>query len=83
MVRVFTDQVPYVVPDIEIGNLPQAGDPGMEGLTIANINAIQVSAITDHAKKKREMRDEQPKFFNDILLKISVAAQLLFEADGE
>ena len=83
MARVFTDQVPYVLPDIEIGDLPQVGDPGMEGLTIANINAIRVSVITDHAKKKREMRDEQPKFFNDILLKISVASQLLIEADGE
>jgi hypothetical protein len=79
MVRVFTDQVPYVVPDIEIGDLPQADDPGMEGLTIANINAIRVSAIADHAKKKREMRDEQPKFFNDILLKRSVASQLLID----
>jgi hypothetical protein len=73
----------YVVPDIKIGDLPQAGDLGMDGLTIANINAIRVSAITDHAKKKRDMRDEQLKFFNDILLKISVASQLLIEADGE
>ena len=83
MARVFTDQVPYVVPDIDFGDLPQAGDPGMEGLTIANLNAIRVSLITAHAKKKRELRDEQPKFFNDILLKISVASQLLIEADGE
>jgi hypothetical protein len=82
MARVFTDQVPYVVPDIEIGDLPQVGDPGMEGLTIADINAIRVSAITDHAKKKREMRDEQSKFFNDVLLKMSVASQLLIGADG-
>jgi len=80
MARVVTDQV---LPDIEIGDLPQAGDPGMEGLTIANLNAIRVSAITDHAKKKREMRDEQPKLFNDILLKISVASQLLIKADGK
>jgi hypothetical protein len=29
------------------------------------------------------MRDELPKFFNYILLKISVASQLLIEADGE
>ena len=75
--------MPYVVHDIEIGDLPQVGDPGMEGPTIANLNAIRVSGITDHAEKKRELRDEQPKFFNDILLKISVASQLLIEADGE
>ena len=83
MARVFTDQVPYVVPDLEADDVPQADDPGMEGLSAANLNAIRVSAITAHAKKKRELRDELPKFFNDILLKISVASQLLIEADGE
>jgi hypothetical protein len=83
MARVFTDQVPYVVHDIEIGDLPLAGDLGMEGLTIANLNAIRVSMITDHAKKKKDTRDEQPKFFNDILLKMNVASQLLIKADGE
>jgi hypothetical protein len=55
----------------------------MEGLTAANIQAIRVSVVTAHSKKKRELRDEQPKFFNDILLKISVASQLLIEADGD
>ena len=83
MARVFTDQVPYVVPDLEADDVPQADDPGMEDLSAASLNAIRVSAITAHAKKKRELRDELPKFFNDILLKISVASQLLIEADGE
>jgi hypothetical protein len=39
--------------------------------------------ITAHARKKRELRDELPQFFDDILLKISVASKLLIEADGE
>jgi hypothetical protein len=83
MVRVFADQVPYVVPDLGPNDEPQAGDSGMKGLTAANIQAIRVSAVTVHSKKKRELRDEQPKFFNDILPKISVASQLLIEADGD
>ncbi len=29
MARVFADQVPYVVPNIDFSDLPQAGDPGM------------------------------------------------------
>ena len=83
MARVFNDQVPYAVPDLEAEDVPQSDKPGMEGLSAANLNLIRVSAITAHAKKKRELRDELPKFFNDILLKISVASQLLIEADGE
>ena len=55
----------------------------MEGFLAANLNDIRVSAITAHAKKKRELRDELPKFFNDVFLKISVASQSLIEADGE
>ena len=53
MAKVFTDQVPYVVPDIEVGDIPQADDPGMQGMTTANLNAIRVSVITAHSKKKR------------------------------
>ena len=49
MSRVFADQVPYVVLDLEADDVPQADDPGMEGLSAANINAIRVSAITAHA----------------------------------
>ncbi len=71
---VFTDHVAYVVLDLEADDKPQADDPGMEGLSTANLNVIRVSAITAHAKKKRELRDELPKLFNDILLKISVAS---------
>ncbi len=55
----------------------------MKGILAANLNAIRVSVITAHAKKKRELRDDLPNFFNYILLKISVASQLLVEADGE
>ena len=73
--RVFTDQVPYAVPDLEADDVLQADDPDMEGLSAANLKAIRVSAITVHAKKKRELRDELRKCFNDILLKISVASQ--------
>jgi len=58
MVMVFTDQVPYVVPDIKIGDLPEVGDPSMEGPTIDNLNAIRASVITNHTKKKRELKDE-------------------------
>ena len=83
MARVFADQVPYVLPDLGPDDLPQAGDPGMDGLTAANLQAIRVSVVTAHAKKKRELRDEQPKIFTYILLKISVASQLLIEGDGE
>ena len=45
-VRVFTDQVPHVVPDLEADDVPQADDPGMEGLSLANPDVIRVSAIT-------------------------------------
>ena len=55
----------------------------MEGISAANLNAIRVSAITAHAKKKKELRDELPKLFNDILLKISVASKLLIKADRD
>ena len=75
MARVFTDQEPYVVPDLEADDVPQADNMGMKGLSVANLNAIRVSAITAHAKKKRELRDELPQFFNGILLKISVASE--------
>jgi hypothetical protein len=44
---------------------------------------FRVSVIAAHAKKKRELRDELPIFSNNIILKISVASQLLIEADGE
>ncbi len=29
MARVFADQVPYVVPDLEADDVPQADDPGI------------------------------------------------------
>ena len=74
MARVFTDQVPYVVPNLEADDVPQAHGPDMEGLSVANLNVIRLSAITAHAKKKRELRDELPKDLNDILLKISFAS---------
>ena len=84
MVRICNDQVPYSVPDLEANDVTQADDPGMEGLSTANLNAIRVSAITAHAEKKIELRDELPKFFNDIRLKICViASQVLNGADGE
>ncbi len=60
MVRVFTDQVPHVVPDLEADDVPQADNPVMEGLSGANVNAIRVSAIIAHVKKKRDLRDELP-----------------------
>ncbi len=40
MARVFNDNVPYFMPDFEADDVPQADDPGMEGLFAANINAI-------------------------------------------
>jgi hypothetical protein len=40
MARVLTDQVPYVVPDLKADDVPQADDPGKEGLSVANLNAI-------------------------------------------
>ena len=40
MVRVFADLVPYVVPDLESVDVPQADDPGMEGLSAINLNPI-------------------------------------------
>ena len=83
MARVLLDQVPYVVPELGPEDIPQQDDPGMEGLTAANLNSIRVSAIVARAKKVRELREEQPKFFNAILSKVSVASQLLIEADGE
>ncbi len=84
MAKVFNDHVPYVVPNFEADDVPQADDPGIEGLSAANLNANRVSVITAHAKKKRKLKHELlPKFFYDILLKISVASQLLIEADGE
>ncbi len=52
-------------------------------MTMANLNAIRVSVITAHAKKKRELRDEEPEFFSDILMKTSVASSFVIEADGE
>jgi hypothetical protein len=30
MARVFNDQVPYVLPDLEADNAPQANDPGLK-----------------------------------------------------
>jgi hypothetical protein len=38
--RVVNDQVPYVDPDLEADDIPQADDQGMEGLSAANLNAI-------------------------------------------
>ena len=64
MARVFLDQVPYGIPELGPEDVPQQGDLGMEGLTTANLNSIPVSAIVERAKKVRELRDEQPKFFN-------------------
>jgi len=64
-------------------DLPQLGDPGIEGLTAANIAPIRVSAITARAKKVRELRDACPKFLKSILSKFSVVSQLLIEADSE
>ena len=43
MARVFADQVPYVLPDLGPDDVPQAGDPRVEGLTAANVQAIRVS----------------------------------------
>jgi len=51
MARIFNDQVPYVVPDLQADDVPQGDDPGMEGLSAANFNTIRVSAISDQAKK--------------------------------
>jgi hypothetical protein len=62
MSRVLIDRVPYVVPESGPEDLPQLGDPCMEGLTAANIASIRVSAITARAKKVRELRDACPKF---------------------
>ncbi len=42
MVRVFNDQVSYVMPDLEADDVPQADDPGMEALSTAILNAIRV-----------------------------------------
>ncbi len=81
--RVFTDQVSCVVPDIEADDVSQTDNPDMEGLSATNLDTIRVSEITAHAKKKIEPRDEVPKIFNNILLKINVASQLLIEADGD
>jgi hypothetical protein len=81
MARVFNDQVPYVVPDLEADNVHRTDNPGMEGLSAANLDAIRVSVISAHVKKKRELRDKLPKFLNDILLEISFASRLLIEAD--
>jgi hypothetical protein len=50
------------VPDLEADDVLQEDDPGMEVLSAANLDAIRVSATTAHAKKKRELRDELPKF---------------------
>ena len=83
MARVLLDRVPYVVPELGPENLPQLGDPGMEGLTAANIASIRDSAITARAKKVRELRDACPKFFSFVLSKVNVASQLLIDADGE
>jgi len=83
MARVLLDRVPYVVPNLGHEDLPQLGDLGMEGLTAANIVSIRVSAIAARAKKVRELRDVCPKFFNPILSKVTVASQMLIEADGE
>jgi len=55
----------------------------MEGPTTANLNASRMPVITDHAKKKREIWDEQPKFVNNILLKIRVVSQFLIHTVGE
>ncbi len=60
----FADQVPYVVSNIKIGNVPQAGDQEMEDTATPHLNAIRISVITDRAKKKRELRDEQPNICN-------------------
>jgi hypothetical protein len=83
MARVFNDKVPYVVPDLEADDVPRADDPGMEGISAVNLNAIRVSVIAAHAQKKRELRDELSKIFNYVILKINVASQLFIEADGE
>ncbi len=40
MARVVNDKVSHVVPDLEADDVPQADDPGMEGLSAANLNAI-------------------------------------------
>jgi hypothetical protein len=63
MARVCNDQVPYAVPDLEADDVPQTDDPGMEGLLAAIFNAIRVSVRAAHSKKKRELRDELPFFF--------------------
>ena len=49
MARVFTDQVPYVVPDIEVGELPQVGSPGVEGIGLVNLDLdSQTSSSSFH-----------------------------------
>jgi hypothetical protein len=72
MARVLIDQVPYVIPELGPEDLPQPNDPGMEGLSIANLTSIRVLAITARAKIVRELRDNHPKFFNSIMSKVSV-----------
>ncbi len=83
MARVFLDQVLYMIPELGPEDAPQQSDLGMEGLTTENLNSIRVLAIVERAKKVRELRDDQPKLFNSILSKVSVASQLIIEADGE
>ncbi len=83
MSTVFNDKVPYVEQDLNADDVPQACDSNMEDLSAANLDAIRFSVITAHAKKKIELRDDLPNFFKNIILKISVASQLLIEADGE
>ncbi len=52
--KVLNDKVPYVVPDLKTDDVPQADDPGMEGLSSVNLNVVRVSVKTAHAKKKRD-----------------------------
>jgi hypothetical protein len=66
--RVFNDQMTYKVLEIEADDIPQKDDPGIEGDSAANLDDIRVSVITAHVKKKRELRDELPRFFNYFLL---------------
>jgi hypothetical protein len=68
---------------LESDDVSQADCHGIEGLSAANLNVIRVSIITTHAKKKRELKYDLSKFFNYVLLKASVASQLLIEPDGE
>jgi hypothetical protein len=54
MVRVLINQVTYVVIELGPEDLPQLGDPGMEGYTVASISSIRGLAIIARARRRLE-----------------------------